>query len=94
MGACILDIDNPSMVKHRASSFILTPETWYEERGFVANVVFPCAALTDAETGRIAIYYGAADSYVGMAFTTIDEIVTFIKEHDGATDDDKNFGVM
>jgi beta-1,4-mannooligosaccharide/beta-1,4-mannosyl-N-acetylglucosamine phosphorylase len=72
----------------------LTPETWYEERGFVANVVFPCAALTDAVTGRIAIYYGAADSYVGMAFTTVDEIIDYIKLNDAATDDDKNFGVL
>jgi beta-1,4-mannooligosaccharide/beta-1,4-mannosyl-N-acetylglucosamine phosphorylase len=94
MGACILDIDNPSIVKYRSGSFVLTPETWYEERGFVANVVFPCASLQDAETGRIAIYYGAADSYVGLAFTTVDEIVDFVKIHDQATADDKNFGVM
>jgi beta-1,4-mannooligosaccharide/beta-1,4-mannosyl-N-acetylglucosamine phosphorylase len=94
MGACILDIDNPAIVKYRCNNFILTPETWYEERGFVANVVFPCAALTDAATGRIAIYYGAADSYVGMAFTTVDEIVDFVKANDAATADDKNNGIM
>jgi beta-1,4-mannooligosaccharide/beta-1,4-mannosyl-N-acetylglucosamine phosphorylase len=94
MGACILDIDNPAIVKYRCNNFILTPETWYEERGFVANVVFPCAALTDAATGRIAIYYGAADSYVGMAFTTVDEIVNFVKANDAATADDKNNGIM
>jgi beta-1,4-mannooligosaccharide/beta-1,4-mannosyl-N-acetylglucosamine phosphorylase len=94
MGACILDIDNPSIVKYRCSNFILTPETWYEERGFVANVVFPCAALTDAETGRIAIYYGAADSYVGLAFTTIDEIVSYVKTNDNASSDDRSYGIM
>ncbi len=94
MGACILDIDNPSVVKHRCNNFILTPETWYEERGFVANVVFPCAALTDADTGRIAIYYGAADSYVGLAFTTVDTIIDYIKENDSATSDDKSIGIM
>ena len=94
MGACILDIDNPSIVKYRSDTFILTPEKWYEERGFVANVVFPCATLNDAETGKIAIYYGAADSYVGLAFTTVDELVSYIKEHDSASDDDKNIGIM
>lgn len=94
MGACILDIDNPSIVKYRSDSFILTPETWYEERGFVGNVVFPCATLNDAETGRIAIYYGAADSYVALGFTTIDIIVNFIKEHNNTTDDDSSIGVM
>ena len=51
------------------------PETEYEERGFVPNVCFPCAALCDGETGRIALYYGAADSVVSVAFTTAEEIV-------------------
>ena len=94
MGACILDKDNPAIVKYRSDSFILTPEQWYEERGFVSNVVFPCATLDDADTGRIAIYYGAADSYVGLAFTTIDDITTFIKKHNAATEDDRNIGLM
>ena len=41
----------------------------------VPNVTFPCAALTDADTGRIAIYYGCADTVTGMAFTTVDELL-------------------
>lgn len=94
MGAAILDIDNPSIVKYRTGSFILTPEEWYEERGFVANVVFPCAALTDAASGRIAVYYGAADSYVGLAFTTVDEIVAYIKENHTENGDDGSIGMM
>lgn len=94
MGAAILDLENPSMVKYRSDSFILTPEEWYEERGFVGNVVFPCAALTDADTGRIAIYYGAADSYVGMAFTTIDEIVSFVKANNKEIGDDAGIGIL
>jgi beta-1,4-mannooligosaccharide/beta-1,4-mannosyl-N-acetylglucosamine phosphorylase len=81
MSAAILDKDNPAKVLYRAGSFMLTPEEWYEERGFVPNVVFPCAALCDADTGRIAIYYGAADSYVAVAYTTLDETLNFIKEH-------------
>lgn len=94
MGACILDIDNPSIVKYRCKNFILTPEAWYEERGFVPNVVFPCAALTDAATGRIAVYYGAADSYVGLAFTDVDTIIDYIKANDNASSDDKSIGTM
>ena len=43
IGGAILDIDNPSVVKYRCSTFLLTPEEWYEERGFVPNVAFPCA---------------------------------------------------
>ena len=82
MGAAILDRDEPWKVLHRADSFLLAPHELYETVGDVPNVVFPCAALTDAETGRIAIYYGAADTTVALAFTTIDETVKYIKEHD------------
>ncbi|MBO5410180.1 MAG: glycoside hydrolase family 130 protein, partial [Clostridia bacterium] len=82
MGAAILDKDEPWKVLHRADSFLLAPHELYECVGDVPNVVFPCAALADAESGRIAIYYGAADTTVALAFTTVDETVRFIKEHD------------
>lgn len=92
IGGAILDIDNPSVVKYRCQSFLLTPEEWYEERGFVPNVVFPCAALADAGTGRIAVYYGAADSYVAMAFTTADEVIGYIRENNKLTESDTELG--
>ena len=79
IGGAILDIDDPSKVLYRCQNFLLTPEEWYEERGFVPNVCFPCATLQDGDTGRIAIYYGCADGYVGLAFTTADTVVDYIK---------------
>lgn len=93
IGGAILDIDNPSIVKYRCENFLLTPEEWYEERGFVPNVTFPCATIHDADTGRIAIYYGAADSYVGLAFTKVDEIVDYIIEHSVVTEADTEVGI-
>lgn len=93
IGGAILDIDNPSIVKYRCENFLLTPEEWYEERGFVGNVVFPCATLQDTDTGRIAIYYGAADSYVGLAFTEIDEIVDYIKTNSSVIETDTEIGI-
>lgn len=81
MGAAILDIDKPWKVKYRAKPYLLSPRTQYECMGDVPNVVFPCAALCDAPTGRIAIYYGAADTVVAMAYTQVDELVEFIKTH-------------
>ena len=81
MGGAILDINEPSKVLYRCENHLLTPEKDYETTGFVPNVVFPCATLQDGETGRIAIYYGAADTNVGLAFTTADAVVNYIKEH-------------
>lgn len=87
IGGAILDINNPSIVKYRSKNFLLTPEQWYEERGFVPNVVFPSATIHDSATGRIALYYGAADSYLCLAFTTINEIIQYIKENSMAEED-------
>ncbi|MFA9379844.1 MAG: glycosylase [Acetanaerobacterium sp.] len=92
MGAALLDLEDPSKVLYRTGSFLLTPEEWYEERGFVPNVVFPCAALCDGDTGRIAIYYGAADTYVGIAYTTLEETVAFIREHNESIGADASDG--
>lgn len=92
IGGAILDLDEPSKVKYRCSTFLLTPEAWYEERGFVPNVTFPCATLHDAASGRIAIYYGAADSYVGLAFTKVDEVVAYIKAHSQVNSTDTEEG--
>jgi beta-1,4-mannooligosaccharide/beta-1,4-mannosyl-N-acetylglucosamine phosphorylase len=80
-GAAILDLDDPTKVLYRSKKYILSPREIYERVGDVDNVVFPCAALCDADTGRIALYYGAADTVVGIAFTTVDELIKFIKEN-------------
>lgn len=80
-GAALLDLDEPWKVLYRTEPYIMSPQTLYECVGDVPNVVFPCAALTDVETGRIAVYYGAADTVTGLAFTKVDELVEFIKAH-------------
>ncbi|MGN0585098.1 MAG: glycosylase [Ruminococcus sp.] len=92
IGGAVLDLEEPSKVKYRCENYLLSPEEWYEERGFVPNVCFPCATLQDEETGRIAIYYGCADSYVGLAFTTVDTVVDYIRSHDAASDEDRSIG--
>lgn len=80
-GAAVLDLENPSKVLMRSKEYLLTPEEDYEVNGYVPNVCFPCAALCDAATGRIAIYYGAADTFLAAAFTTIDEIMGYLKNN-------------
>ena len=53
----------------------------YECVGDVPNVVFPCAALLDRPTGRLAIYYGCADTVTSLAFGYLPEIIDFVKTH-------------
>ena len=81
MGCALLDIDEPWKVKYRSKDYIMAPTMPYECMGDVPNVVFPCATLADADTGRIAIYYGCADTVTGLAFTTVDELISYMKEN-------------
>lgn len=81
MGVALLDLDEPWKVLKRSKNYILAPHELYECVGDVPNVVFPCATLHDEETGRIAIYYGCADTVTGLAFTTVDKLLAYVKEH-------------
>ena len=81
MGAALLDIGRPWKVLYRTAPYLLSPQKLYECVGDVPNVVFPCAALIDAPTGRIAIYYGGADTVTCLAFAQVDELIDFIKSN-------------
>jgi beta-1,4-mannooligosaccharide/beta-1,4-mannosyl-N-acetylglucosamine phosphorylase len=81
MGAALLDLEEPWRVLYRTNQHILTPELEYEVSGHVPNVVFPCAALVDAERGRLAVYYGAADTSCCIAFARLSELISFVKEN-------------
>lgn len=79
VGAALLDLDEPWKVIYRGKFPIMTPEADYEVVGSVDNVIFPTSVIADGETGRMAIYYGASDTYTAMAFANIDEILEHLK---------------
>jgi beta-1,4-mannooligosaccharide/beta-1,4-mannosyl-N-acetylglucosamine phosphorylase len=78
-GAALLDLDEPWKVRSRGSYYLLAPNRPYEWMGDVPNVVFPTAALVDAPTGRIAIYYGAADTTTCLCYGYVHEIIDHVK---------------
>ncbi|SHO46013.1 glycoside hydrolase family 130 protein [Anaerocolumna xylanovorans] len=80
-GAAILDLEKPWIVKYRTEPYLLSPQKDYECMGDVPNVVFPCAALHEKESGRIAIYYGCADTVTGMCFAQEKPLIEFIKNN-------------
>ena len=79
-GSALLDIDEPWKVIARSGQYLISPRELYELTGDVPNVTFPCAALHDPDTGRVAVYYGCADTVTGLAFGYIPEIITFTKK--------------
>lgn len=78
-GAAMLDLEKPWKVIYRTRPYLLNPREYYECVGDVPNVVFPCAALVDPPTGRMAIYYGGADTVTCLAFAYLHEVVEFVK---------------
>lgn len=80
-GAALLDLEQPWKVIRRGAPYLLSPQTLYECVGDVPNVAFPCAALYDEPSGRIAIYYGAADTVTALAFCRRDEVLAWLQEN-------------
>ena len=80
-GAALLDLEEPWRVICRTAPYILSPQKIYECVGDTPNVAFPCAAICDAPTGRIAIYYGGADTVVCLAFAQVDELIEFTRSN-------------
>ncbi len=78
-GAALLDLEKPWKVIYRTRPYLLNPREYYECVGDVPNVVFPCAALVDPPTGRMAIYYGGADTVTCLAFAYLHEVVEFVR---------------
>lgn len=78
-GAVVLDRDDPRQVLARTAENILEPRAIYELTGQVPNVVFPSGLTVDRLDGdgcappeaRVCLYYGAADTAVGLATTTV-----------------------
>ncbi|MGC9384587.1 MAG: glycoside hydrolase family 130 protein [Kosmotogaceae bacterium] len=77
-GAALLDLEKPWKVIYRTKPYLLNPRENYECVGDVPNVVFPCAALVDPPSDRIAIYYGGADTVTCIAFAKFSELMNFI----------------
>lgn len=78
MGAVLLDLEKPDKVLFRSKDYLMAPSAPYEIAGDVPNVIFPCAAL-EGKGGKVAIYYGAADTVTGLAFGYIPEIIEKLK---------------
>ena len=73
LGIALLDLEDPAKVVKRQPEWILQPEADWELKGDVANVVFSCGAvLLDRE---LWVYYGAADTVIGLAKGDIDDFL-------------------
>lgn len=72
-GAMMLDACDPSHVVYRSTRPVLEPSLDSETSGVVGNVVFP-TGLDPRPDGTIDVYYGMADTRIGVARACIGDI--------------------
>ena len=84
----MLDLDDPLTVCARGRCNVLEPREPYERVGQVPNVVFPSGLIVDDvdsdgfadPTSRVFLYYGAADTAVALATTTVADLLAACHE--------------
>lgn len=79
-GLALLDLENPSVVLRRSDEWVLGPSAEYEITGDVPNVVFPCGLVHHEDSDALFLYYGAADTRVGLATATRSEVLRYLRE--------------
>lgn len=77
VGAALLDLEDPRRLLRYTPHFIFGPEETYERTGDVPNVVFPCGHILKPD-GTLKIYYGAADTCIGLAEASLARLVELI----------------
>ena len=77
IGAMLLDYEDPRKVLARTEEPLLEPEKDYELNGLVPNVVFACGSVV--MNGVIYMYYGGADSVVGVATMPLNSLLDVLK---------------
>lgn len=72
LGALLLDLDEPTKIVGRLEDPLLTADD-EEFLGLVPNVVYSCGAMVHA--GNVILPYGFADSSIGIATGSLDQIL-------------------
>jgi len=74
----VLSEEHPQVIRYRSAEPVLTPVLPEERRGTVADVVFPTGIDRRDDLGlpgRYDVYYGMADSRIGVARLDLPVIV-------------------
>jgi len=81
MGCMLLDLEDPSRIIGKMNEPLMSPEEYYERVGLVSNVVFPTAVIRHGGPDEIKVYYGAADTCIGLATGSVSELVRLCLEN-------------
>jgi predicted GH43/DUF377 family glycosyl hydrolase len=74
IGAALLDLEKPWIVRHLAKHPVLYPQAPYEMQGLVEHVCFPCSKIVEPD-GTVKVYYGGADTVQCVAEGRLEDII-------------------
>ena len=81
LGLALFDLHAPEHCLMRGDEWIFGPQETYEQRGDVDNVVFPCGYTIAADGDTLRIYYGAADTSIGLATASLRAMLEWLEKH-------------
>ncbi len=73
VGACLLDLHDPTKIVRKTSNWIMEPDQPFELEGIYDGCVFPTGTVL--KDGTLYIYYGCADKHIGLATVNFDELL-------------------
>jgi predicted GH43/DUF377 family glycosyl hydrolase len=78
IGLALFDLKTPERCLKRGSEWIFGPEEDYERNGDVGYAVFPCGHTLAPDGDTLRIYYGAADTSIGLATGSLKEMLDWL----------------
>ncbi len=79
VGLALLDSEDPATVRHRTDEWVFGPSAAYEHSGDVGRVVFPCGWTLDETADQLRLYYGAADTVIGLATARFSDVLALVR---------------
>jgi predicted GH43/DUF377 family glycosyl hydrolase len=89
LGLALFDLEHPERCILRGNTWVFSPEEPYERFGDVGNVAFPCGYTIGPDGDTLRLYYGGADTVIGLATGSISCLLDWLR-HNGS---EPNYGV-
>ena len=80
LGLALFDLHTPERCLKRGDEWVFGPEELYEQHGDVGYVVFPCGYTLAADNDTIHLYYGAADTSIALATSSVRAMLEWLAQ--------------
>lgn len=86
IGMALFDLGCHQTCLRRSDTWVFSPEEDYERSGDVGNVVFPCGYTIADDGDTVRLYYGGADTCVGVATASLRRLLSWLQDNSKVMD--------